>query len=834
MIRRNSVLYFCFAFLFLTPLNVWSQEGKKQSLVSIFKELEGRFEIQFNYAVLNLDVIFLAPVKLPSLDASLEQLHRNTVFSFGRIGERIVTVEREVSQVCGYIIDEKTGTPLEGVTVRSGNVGVATDAEGFFKFTSATNEIVIEHVGYQTALMFLEGFASANCSRLSLKSEVQILNEVLLSSYIIRGIDKLDDGNFEIDFSNFSILPGLVENDVLQSAQSLPGIQSSNETVSNINIRGGSNDQNLLLWDDIKMYQSGHFFGLISAFNPQITARVKVIKNGTDAAYTDGVSGTISMATETALPDQVKANIGLNFLSADGFVDVPISTTSSIQVAARKSLSDFAETPTYKRYFDRISQSTEINSTTDDIFNSDKQFDFYDTSLRWLYKIGADDELRLNFINIGNTLVFNENATIGGDEESKRSSLTQNSIAGGVFYEHQWQNDSKTNIHVYETDYKLRAINVNILASQRFLQENIVSETGVRLQHSADLNARWDWLVGYHGVETEITNLDDVDDPLFRERISNVLRTHSLFSQINFKSETKRTNMKVGVRTNYIDKFRKILIEPRLSITQRVSPQLSAVVSGELKHQNTSQIINFQNDFLGVEKRRWQLANDSDIPILQSMQFTAGLNYEQSGWLIDVEGYWKEVDGITMGSQGFQTKYQFTKGRGSYAVFGVDFLIRKEWKGWSSWLSYSTMDNTYHFPQLEERTFRSNFNIRHAIKMGSAYRIGKCKIAAGVNWHTGKPTTALVQGQEVLNGALNFETINQDRLDDYIRIDVSAVYQLATKRGLRMDIGLSVWNVINQENTIDNFYRVNEQVEAQEFVQRALGITTNAVLRVHL
>lgn len=835
MTKQNSAFIFLLTLLLGVPFKGFSQEAKKQSLVAVFQELEERFEVQFNYAVSDVEGVQVGrPNSTATLDESIIYLNKSTVFRYVSIGDRIITVERLPSQICGYLIDVKTTLPLKGVSVRSGVTGVITDVDGFFKLNAVKGPIEIKHLGYQNLNVGVDQFTSYNCPSLALAPKVYMLGEVSLSSYIVRGIDKLKDGSFKIDFTNFSILPGLVENDVLQSAQSLPGIQSINETVSNINIRGGSNDQNLILWDDIKMYQSGHFFGLISAFNPQITARVKVIKSGTPAGYTDGVSGTILMTTATEHPGKVEANIGANFVSADGFVDIPMNNKSSIQVAARKSLSDLGETPTYERYFDRISQATELDNNATDIFNSDKQFDFYDASFRWLYNIGDTDVLRLNFISIGNNLIFNENAIVNGNQESRRSSLTQNSIAGGVFYEHTWRNDSSTSLHLYETDYTLRAINVNIPASQRFLQENIVSETGMRLQHQLDISSRWRWQIGYHGVETEITNLDDVDDPVFRERISNVVRTHSLFSQMNYKTMSKKTDIKLGIRANYIEKFKKTLLEPRVSLSHKLSPHLNTLMSAEFKHQNTSQIINFQNDFLGIEKRRWQLANDADIPILQSFQFTSGMNYKKSGWLLDIEGYWKEVDGITMRSQGFQTKYQFTKGTGSYEVFGVDFLVRKEWRGWSSWLSYSIMDNKYTFSDTEEGSFRSNFDIRQSVKLGSAYRIGNYKIAAGINWHAGKPTTRLIQGQEITEGSLNFDAVNEDQLNDYVRIDISALYQIRSKNGWWADLGISVWNIINRENTIDNFYRINEQQQAQEFVQRALGITTNAVIRVHL
>jgi hypothetical protein len=62
------------------------------------------------------------------------------------------------------------------------------------------------------------------------------------------------------------------------SPYKLYGVESTNESIANINVRGGTNDQNLMLWDNIKMYHSGHFFGLISAYNPNVTNKITVSK----------------------------------------------------------------------------------------------------------------------------------------------------------------------------------------------------------------------------------------------------------------------------------------------------------------------------------------------------------------------------------------------------------------------------------------------------------------------------------------------------------------------------------------------------------------------------
>ena len=664
------------------------------------------------------------------------------------------------------------------------------------------------------------------------RQKLQELSEVMVSGYIVKGINKLKNGTFEIDISDFDILPGLIDTDVLQAVQAFPGIQSSNETVSNINIRGGTHDQTLILWDDIKMYQSGHFFGLISMFNPQITQRVSLTKNGSATEFTDGISGTIAMQTDREVSKKIRGNLGINFIDANGFADVPISKKSSLQVAARKSISDFTETPTYINFFERISQDTEVENNAMDIINSDKTFDFYDVSFRWLYNISSKEKLRVNFINVANQLVFNENTMVNSVEDSRESSLTQNSIAGAIAYSRIWNSKWQTTIEAYETDYKLKSINANVLDEQRFLQENIVSETSIKLKLKNKITDGLQWQNGYHFVETKITNLDDVNNPVFRNLVSEVVRTHGVFSEVSCKSKDRNTNLITGLRYNYINKFRKHLLEPRLSFFHKFLDNFSVEFLGEFKHQNTSQVINFQNDFLGVEKRRWQLSDENEIPVIKSKQVSLGLSFNKSDWLISAEGYYKKVKGITTQSQGFQNQYEFVKTSGNYEVKGIDFIVRKQFDKFNSWLSYAYMDNDYTFNSLPENSFPNNFDVTHAVTFGTNYTADHLKISAGFNWNSGRPKTNPVTGNEIIDNAINYEATNTSQLQEYFRVDVSALYDFKLIKTITANIGLSIWNLLDKKNTINSFYRLNNSV-IEEVNQHSLGRTPNVVFRVN-
>ncbi|HLT53770.1 MAG TPA: Plug domain-containing protein, partial [Flavobacteriaceae bacterium] len=183
--------------------------------------------------------------------------------------------------------------------------------------------------------------------------KLQELQEIVVTNYLTSGISLNNNGQIVLKPEKFGILPGLTEPDVLQTIQALPGVMSVDETISNINIRGGTHDQNLILWDGIKMYQSGHFFGMISAFNPYLTKDVEVSKNGTSAQYGDGISGVIDMQNADVLNHKFKAGLGINLIHADGFAKVPLTKNTEVQLSLRRSVTDLFTTPTYDAYFKR-------------------------------------------------------------------------------------------------------------------------------------------------------------------------------------------------------------------------------------------------------------------------------------------------------------------------------------------------------------------------------------------------------------------------------------------------------------------------------------------------
>jgi hypothetical protein len=654
----------------------------------------------------------------------------------------------------------------------------------------------------------------------------QTLETVVITNYLTKGISVKRDGAVEIDYADFGILPGLIEPDVLLTLQALPGVESVDETVSNINVRGGTHDQNLILWDGIKMYQSGHFFGLISAFNPYQTKKAYLIKNGTDPAYGNSVSSVISMKTGRKINDKFNAEAGINYVHVGAFADAPTGKNGSVQVSARTSINNLLITPTYEKYFSRAFQGTEITEN----ISTNERFSFSDLSLRWLYDISGKDRIRLNFIGISNELGFDENALIENEFQSKKSELTQRSLGGGLFYEREWNKSWTTSAQLYVSNYKLEALNNNLFEQQQVVQENEVIETSLKAVSNKKLNELFDWDAGYQFTETGISNLQDVNNPDFRAFTKEVERSHAVFSALGYVSENTSTVFEVGARLNYFKNLDQFRVEPRFSFNQAFSNDFNIEVLGEMKSQVATQTIDYQTDFLGVEKRRWRLADGDEIPLLRSKQISLGAVYDKNDWLVSVTGYLKEVEGISSQSQGFQNQYQFARFTGSFFTKGIDFLIDKSFGNFSSYISYSLSGNEYTFPILPEENFPNAVEIVNSVSFATSYEINDFKVSAGLKYRNGKPFTPLTP-TGLQNDQLIYEAPNSDNLEDYFRVDISASQKLDFGKGIKALIGVSIWNLLDTENIIDSHYRL-ENGDVVRVFQKGLGLTPNLSVRV--
>ncbi len=840
---KNKHLKFIFYLLFLTFTTFIKAQNKRASLPLIvyIQELEEEFNIKFSYINTDIESYSIIPSNEKNLEDILNYIRKEAGLKLLKLSERYYTLSvKKFISVCATILDNYEQNTINGASVEviGENNATITDNNGSFVLKDIDKEAIIKirFIGFKTLHIKSKELITKNpCKTFSMDPHYEELEEVVISKFLTTGISKTLDGNIVLNTSNYGILPGLIEPDVLQTVQALPGIKSINETVSDINVRGGTNDQNLILWEGIKMYQSGHFFGLISAFNPYLTNKVTITKNGTSSLYGNGISSVIDMRTNNTINENFFGGAGFNMISADIYGQIAITKKSAFQFSARRSVTDFLSSPTYDMFFDKAFQDSKIESKPNDKEITRKEdFYFYDFTAKALYNINKNQKLRISFINMNNALDYKETK----NEKSNFSTIDQRNTSFGGSLESNWNTNFSTQLNAYYTYYNLNASTSSSDANQQLEQTNNVLENGIKLNTSFKVSNSLSWINGYQLIETGITNFTNVTQPPYRKNIKGVIRTNAIYSEMNFRNE--KINATGGVRVNYIENintFKRWIFEPRININYKLSKNIDTEVLGEFKSQYTNQIIDLEQNFLGVEKRRWILANEDNLPITTSKQASLGLNYDYNNLHIGIDGFYKDVEGISTLTQGFQNENQFNGEIGKYNIKGVEFLINKKASYYSIWLSYTYNINNYTFKAIIPNNFPNNLDITHNLTFAGTYNYKSIKLGIGLNYHSGKPYTEPQEGDNALNllnfpAIINYKSPNSSRLPYYLRTDFSAIYNFKINKKSNATIGVSVLNILNKKNILNRYYRVTPANEIETVESASLGLTPNVSFRI--
>ena len=834
-------------FLLLACVQIHAQNPTEKIKLSTFiSSTEIKFEVKFSYAVEDVKTILISvPKEELNLKETIDFLNQNTSLNFKILDDRYIAVSKlnKTISICGIIRSSNEKQALFGasIAVQGKTLGTVSDVDGRFELDKVpiNSEISISFLGFQTLTYKSQelDISTYGCRGILLNESNEILNQVFITKFLTTGLQKRLDGSIVLNTEQFGILPGLIEPDVLQSIQALPGVESKNESIANINVRGGNNDQNLMIWDDIKMYHSGHFFGLISAYNPHITEQVIVTKNGTSSEYSDGVSSTINMFTKDEFVGKFTGGAGINGISGDAFFQIPVSDKLELHVSGRRSFTDVFATPTYDNYFERSFQDSEINTQMPEGSEVSSTFIFYDYTAKLLYNLNEKHKFRANFIGIHNNLDYAEILTNGNSTETKNSNLEQSNLGFSSNFQSTWSDKWSSKLSVSFSNYTVNARDKRVETNQLLQQENEVLEIGVKLKTNYKLNNNLILLNGYQYNETGILNRTEVSAPAFQRTKKDVLRNHALFSEVEYKNKT--TYARLGVRLNYFEKFDKLLIEPRVNIRQHISNSISLKLEGEFKNQSATQIVDFQDDFLGVENRRWILANDDNIPISTSQQGSFGIEYDHNNLHLGATAFYKFVEGITASNQGFYNNFQFINATGDYEAKGIEFLANKTALNYSAWISYTVSENNYNFESFTPSRFPNNVDIRHSVSAAFNYDIIQdLKLAVGGIWRSGLPYTKPLEGNEtVQNGNttfVNYDTPNSENLNEFIRWDVSITYQFELTQSSKASLSLGIRNITNSKNVLNRYYEVDpdDSNKALMIDNLSLQFTPNASFRV--
>jgi hypothetical protein len=158
-----------------------------------------------------------------------------------------------------------------------------------------------------------------------------------------------------------------------------------------------------------------------------------------------------------------------------------------------------------------------------------------------------------------------------------------------------WNTKNSSHLNAYTSSYVLNAEKNQIQDNQIVKQKNEVLDNGLKLENTHSINSKFTLKNGYQFNEIATINADEINSPIFYRRIKEVLRIHALIVEAKYNDTISKIYFNAGLRLNYIEQFKKTLLEPRLQFNYSFSKSFFA----EILQRPSSLCFSVGNVFFG-------------------------------------------------------------------------------------------------------------------------------------------------------------------------------------------------------------------------------------------
>lgn len=714
--------------------------------------------------------------------------------------------------LCGTLTNELSERQFNSVLVVVGNRYAYTDEEGFFSLqwfdeTLSQIEFKLETGGTFT----LPIASSTDCAAYFIDtSEIQ-LGEVILN-YIAPPIQKNNHGGYDFRVSNFRTSPGSINPDLFELLQLIPGINTPNED-HEVFIRGGTPDQNQLLWNSIRVYQNNHANGNLSSLNPYGIHKIKLYVKGVPSAYGEHTSGLIILDDYKASKQPFfEGSMGLGLIDADLVTRLQLKDRFQLNLSARTSfntvLTDNFKSIAFNKLID--------NKVAYQAF-SEQQIQYGDLTLstRW----NLDDKRRLDsyafFLDDRLAYALTEN-----DLEYKDQLDAQNYGLGIRFTAHQsaWKRlyslsysdfELLYDRQLFEYEYDPEDGDYETDFQDLTLRDNHIKEGYFKTQHAKRVNQNWSVVWGLDLVYRDVSLRNE------STRNDQTKLTDNQFTGLNgalygsLKSSfVDKLTLEMGLRYNYFQPIKTSRIEPRINLSRVINDRWSINTTYEKKSQSIYKTNETIQNSSSLSNNLWTAIDGTLYPLLKSSQYSFGATRNYNQFLMDLDFYKRTITGISTFNFGYVDPNDNDFHLGKAEVLGADFLLQKNWERFNLWANYSFQDNQNAFEDLKSGVwFNSNFLVKHLFATGFNLTYKNWVVSTNYTLRSGVPYSKPSDIQWI-DGApqLIYQTLNDAFLPNFERLDASLSKRIELKSGNRLDFKISLKNITNRRNVLERIY----------------------------
>ncbi len=849
---RKQLLCFSVSWLlFSLPLMAQSASMEQKitlhttaTLEEVLTELSAVYGLRFSYS--NNFVPLQQEVRIQAeekpLKEVLEHLFRGTNIRYRQIGEQIIlnpaSKESQLQQeephiLSGYITDAATGEALPGATITAGKAGASANTYGFYSLKVAGVPLLqLRYLGYEPHSLELSSLDLDTTISFQLKAVPFRLQEVGISA---RKATDLEEANLlSIRGEEMKQLPRLMgEADAIKAIQLMPGVMAGREGSSDLVVRGGSPDQNLILLDGVPVYNVSHLLGTFSVFNPDAIKNVDLIKGGFPAPYGGRLSSIVDVQLKEGNNQRFSGEGALGLISSKLLLEGPIKNEkTSFLIAARRT------------YLDLITAGLAALSG-----ESLTSYNFYDLNAKINHSFSANNRIFLSVYAGQDKFSDKQDFSFGSTEEIQKFKMAWGNITSSLRWNHVYGPSLFSNVTLIHSRYSFVQNTELSTTEEQFPNEDLFYERHINYGSSirdwgakADFdyaahqkhNIRFGGSYTFHNFRPESVRVQADSISLTTDSFS-LISAHELYTYAEDRVQlNERMQASAGVHFSGFavnGTFYKSL-QPRLALGYKFSDNLSVHTSFATMAQYLHLLSNTST---GTPTDIWVPATDKVKP-QRSWQATLGgvALLAQNKLELTTEFYYKKMKAVAEFKDGSnfindflqsgpETNFanfvappyetRITSGEGW--SYGSEWMLRKRLGKTTGWLGYTL---AWSWRQLEGINFNQKYpytyDSRHNISIVINHQLTE-KLSIGGNWvyHTGFVTTLPSANYKAYNEPLydpngwspSIETVdyigerNNYRMPAYHRLDLSMTHTKKKKWGER-SWNISIYNAYNRMN----------------------------------
>ncbi|MES2329442.1 MAG: TonB-dependent receptor [Bacteroidota bacterium] len=737
--------------------------------------------------------------------------------------------------IAGYLHDVKTGEPIIGASVRleGSKTGVVTDQYGYYALTvpKGRNIFNIQSMGNVDSRRQVMVYGEGRMN-IELQPQVISLKNVTVSSERTSAVRGMAMGVQKIDIKTIKQVPVVFgEADVLRVVMTMPGVKTVGEASTGLNVRGGSADQNLILFNDATIFNPSHFFGLFSAFNPEVVKDVELYKSGIPAKYGGRLSSVLEVNSREGNKKEITGSAGIGLLTSRINIEGPLAKDkSSFIFGARTTYANWLLKLLPNEYKNSRAAFNDINFNIAHEIN--KKNNLYFTAYMSNDRFNLNNDTTYHYGNKNVSLkwkhVFNNKwymVMAGGfdsynyDISSERNPVTAYKLDFDIN-----QSYFKTHFNYYISPKHTMEFGMNHLLYK--LHPGNYKPLGDSSKTKLDIMPAEQALESAVYLSDKFTITPELSiEGAVRYVVYNYLGAQTIN---NYVPGIPRTESNLVNTTSYESgSFIKTYQSPEIRATARyIINQNLSIKAGYNKQRQFIHVLS--NTAAIAPTDIWKMS-DPNIKPQSGDQISLGVykNFKSNTIETSFEIYYKTIQDYLDYKSGatlvlnhhIETDVLSTRGK----AYGLEILLKKTTGKLNGWVSYTYSRTLLQMNDSTQGTlinkgayYPANYDKPHDFTVVSNFRIShRFSLSFNATYSTGRPITLPI-GRFYLQGAERtlYSDRNQYRIPDYFRADFSMNIDGNHKvhQKFHNSFTIGVYNLTGRKNPYSVYYTTENNV----------------------